>query len=172
MNTPVLRIMFCPQCKEALGRRFIDGIERVACPSDVGNYVHWENPTPVVAALVQHGEHFILARNSLWPPGMFSMITGFLEKGETPEQSVLRETREELGLATDEVHFIGHYSLPAQNQLIIAFAVRTRGEIHANEEIAEVLRLSRSELERFDFGRLELTARIVADGLKANPAIK
>jgi NADH pyrophosphatase NudC (nudix superfamily) len=96
---------------------------------------------------------------------MFSLITGFLEKGESPEHAISRETKEELGIEADGLQFIGHYSLPQLNQLIIAFAVRACGEIRPSEEIAEVLPLTRTELECFAFGKLELTAKIVGDAL-------
>lgn len=165
MNATGLRMTFCPQCKAELRRRLTDGIERLACSSSECDYVYWENPTPVVAALVQHGEHFILARNARWPLGMFSLITGFLEKGESPEHAISRETKEELGIEADGLQFIGHYSLPQFNQLIIAFSVRACGEISPSEEIAELLPLTRTELERFAFGNLELTAQIVGDAL-------
>jgi len=156
---------FCPQCKAGLQCRFIDGIERLACSSSCG-YVYWENPTPVVAGLVQVQEGFVLARNARWPSGMFSLITGFLEKGESPEQAISRETNEELGVTPEELQFVGHYSLPELNQLIIAFTVRASGELRPGQEIAEVLPLSRTELESFDFGNLTLTAKIVAAALR------
>jgi NAD+ diphosphatase len=165
MNASGLRMTFCPQCKAELRRRLVDGIERLACPSSGCDYVFWENPTPVVAGLVQHGEHFILARNAQWPSDMFSLITGFLEKGESPEHAISRETMEELGIEVDGLRFIGHYSLPQLNQLIIAFAVRAHGEIRPSEENAEVLLLTTTELEGFAFGALELSAQIVGDAL-------
>jgi NADH pyrophosphatase NudC (nudix superfamily) len=99
---------------------------------------------------------------------MFSLITGFIEKGESPEQAILRETNEELGVSTERLEFIGHYSFPKFNQLLIAFSVQAYGEVHPSDEIAEIKLLSKSELERFDFGRLDLTAKIVADWLRSN----
>lgn len=159
-----MRFAFCPQCKAELQRRIIDDVERMACSSSCG-YVYWENPTPVVAGLVQRGEHFILARNAQWPCGMFSLITGFLEKGESPERAVKRETNEELDVEVEQLQFIGHFSLPELNQLIIAYSVQVTGEIRPSAEIAEVLFLSKTEIERYDFGKLELTANIVAAAL-------
>lgn len=71
-------------------------------------------------------------------------------------------------VVAEEIQFIGHYALPELNQLIIAFAVRVGGAIRLSDEIAEVLSLSRTELERYDFGKLELTTQIVAAGLAGN----
>lgn len=66
--------------------RTIDAVTRKACSGEECNFVHWDNPTPVVMALVQLDDHFIIARNVQWPEGMFSVIAGFLERGETPDQ--------------------------------------------------------------------------------------
>jgi NAD+ diphosphatase len=144
----------------------MDGVERLVCGAAGCPFVHWNNPIPVVAALVECAQGFVLARNAKWPAGMFSMITGFLERGESPEQAVARETKEELGLEASALTFIGHYSFLAANQLLLAFLVRAEGAPRAGDEIAELALLSRAELARYDFGRLELTARIVHDGLR------
>jgi NAD+ diphosphatase len=156
---------FCPLCARPLERRVVDGVERAACVADGCSFVHWDNPIPVVAALVESAEGFVLARNAKWPPGMFSVITGFLERGESPEQALARETREELGLDASAVAFIGHYSFREANQLLLAFHVRASGKAIASDELAEMKLLTRAELAGYDFGRLELTARIVRDGL-------
>lgn len=97
---------------------------------------------------------------------MFSLITGFLEEGESPESAILRETEEELGLTGRECKFIGHFALAEFNQLIIAFAVDAYGNIKLNEEIAEVKLVAQDQLAAFDFGCLELTAMVVSHWLK------
>jgi NAD+ diphosphatase len=55
------------------------------CTPPAAAYVHWDNPAPVVAAIVEMEGAVILARNRAWPESMFGLITGFLEKGETPD---------------------------------------------------------------------------------------
>ena len=157
---------YCPQCARELMSRVIDGVNRLACSSSECGFVHWNNPIPVVAGIVQHEGKYIIARNAKWPSGMFSMITGFLEKGETPEQAIFRETHEELGLRGESLEFIGHYAFLELNQLVIAFAVKAHGNLAPSEEIAEVKMLSKSELETYDFGRLKLTSKIVAQWLQ------
>jgi NAD+ diphosphatase len=155
---------YCPTCASELVRKVIDGVERRGCGACA--FVHWNNPIPVVAALVECAQGFVLARNAKWPAGTFSMITGFLEQGESPEQALARETKEELGLDVSALTFVGHYSFFAANQLLLAFLVRAAGTPAPGEEIAEIKLLSREQLAGFDFGRLELTARIVHDGLR------
>jgi NAD+ diphosphatase len=157
---------YCPLCASELVRKLVDSVDRLVCGAAGCSFVHWNNPIPVVAALVESARGFVLARNAKWPAGMFSMITGFLERGETPEEAVTRETREELGLEARGLAFIGHYSFIDGNQLLLAFLVRAEGTARPGHEIAELALLSREELGRHDFGRLELTRRIVADGLR------
>jgi ADP-ribose pyrophosphatase YjhB (NUDIX family) len=99
--------------------------------------VLWENPTPVVAAVVEHEGRIVLARNRAWPMPFFALITGFLERNELPEDAVLREVEEELGLKGEAPAFIGHYSFERMNQLIIAYHVVAEGDIVLGEELSE-----------------------------------
>lgn len=151
--------------------RLIDQQQRLACSAADCSFVHWDNPVPVVAAMVQWQGQFVLARNAQWSEGLFSMITGFLEKAEQPEVAVLRETQEELGLIGEQALFLGHYALPKFNQLIIAYLVTASGTtIQLNEELVEFKLLSRQALEHYDFGRFELVAKIAARALQLLPA--
>lgn len=142
-------MQYCPQCRAELASRLIDGIERRACEC---GFVFWNNPVPVVAALVEHEGRVVLARNAAWPEGKFGLITGFLEGGETPEQGVLREVEEELGLAAELVGFIGVYSFFKLNQLILAYHVRGAGSIQLNAELAEARHVVPEQLVPWDYG--------------------
>jgi len=128
---------FCPRCTQPLETVQYDGVTRQRCPDKACGFVHWNNPVPVVAAIIEHGDRVLLARNKLWPEKFFGLVTGFLEKDETPESGVLREVQEEVGLTGTIAGFVGHYGFPQMNQLIIAFHVKAEGEIRLNEELAE-----------------------------------
>lgn len=146
---------FCPRCGSPLSTRTIDRTERLACVEPCG-FVHWNNPTPVVAALVKLGDRIVLARNAAWPSGFFSLISGFVEAGEAPDDAIARETLEELGLECERAEFIGHYPFPQMNQLILAYVVEARGTPVPNEELAELRMLTLDEFESHDFGPLKL----------------
>ena len=130
------KMKFCPQCGKPLEIKFRDDRDRLQCTdqSEECGYVFWNNPTPVVAAIVEHEGDIILARNAAWPEGWFALITGFLEAGETPEEGVLREVKEELNLDGEIVEFVGLYEFHRMNQLIIAYHIRATGEIKLSEE--------------------------------------
>lgn len=156
---------YCPLCASPLALRVLDEFERLVCSTPHCQFVHWNNPVPVVAALVQYSGQVILARNAQWRGPVFSLITGYLERDETPEQAVLRELHEELGLQGKITTFIGHYSAFKKNQLILAYCVQAQGEIKLGKEIAEVRLLTNTELGRYNFGDLQITAQIVSDFL-------
>jgi NADH pyrophosphatase NudC (nudix superfamily) len=114
--------------------------------------VYWDNPTPVVAAIVEHEGSVILVRNSGWPEKMYGLITGFLEKGETPEGSIAREIKEELGLTAKISEFIGNYAFFEMNQLLLVFHVVAVGDINMGSELEAYKRIPPEKLRPWPFG--------------------
>ena len=157
---------YCPECARKLEARRIDGIERLSCGAPNCGFVHWENPTPVVAAVVEYRNRIVLARNASWPDDVFSLVTGYLERNETPQQAVVREVKEELGLDSKTLGLIGCYALFEKNQVILAHWVVATGEIKTGNELSAVKLLSREELGSWQFGRLALTSEIVREWLE------
>lgn len=132
---------YCPHCAAALEAVELSGHRRLRCVDPGCGYVFWDNPVPVVAAIVEHEGAVLLARNVAWPNGMFALITGFLEPNEHPEDGVLREVKEELDLDGELRGFVGTYPFPRMNQLVLAYHVAASGPITLNEELAEYKRL-------------------------------
>jgi NADH pyrophosphatase NudC (nudix superfamily) len=157
---------YCPRCAQELVSKEMEGKMRLVCPSGACDFVFWDNPVPVVAAIVELNGCIVLARNRLWPEKMFGLITGFLEQGETPEAAVLREVREELGLEGSVSAFVGCYSFFEKNQLILAFHVSARGEVTLSDELAEVRYVSPERLKPWPFG----TGHAVKDWLEKRSA--
>lgn len=143
---------YCPQCGAALVTREEGGLLRPACTVAACGFVLWDNPVPVVAALVEFEGRILLARNAAWPEKQFGLIAGYLERDETPESAVIRELGEELGLQAESVVLIGHYAFSEKNQLIIAYFIRACGEIRLNEELAEYRLIEPDKLKAWEFG--------------------
>lgn len=143
---------FCPRCGAALETQPLHGRERPVCTKEGCGFVHWGNPTPVVAAIIEHEGSVLLARGKGWPEKMFGLVTGFLEAGETPQAGVLREVKEELGLDGEIVSLVGVYPFEMRNELIVAFHVRARGAVTIGEELEEVKRVPPEKLRGWDFG--------------------
>ena len=132
---------FCPHCATPLIERADPAEEggrlRRACPEQGCGYVHWNNPLPVVAAIVEYEGKILLARNAAWQEGVFALITGFLERGETPEEGIAREVREETSLHAERIELIGVYEFIRKNELIIAYHVVAHGTIALSPELLE-----------------------------------
>jgi NAD+ diphosphatase len=126
---------FCPQCATPLERRIAGERERAACPAC--SWVHWDNPAPVVAAVIEYEGRVLLARNAAWPPKMFALVTGFLERDETPQAAVAREVKEETNLDTRASSLIGVYDFARKNELIIAYHVVAEGTVQLSQELVD-----------------------------------
>ncbi len=130
---------FCPQCATPLAMRaeMEDGGEkaRLRCPAC--DYTHWNNPTPVLAAVIEYHGQVLLARNAAWPGKMYALITGFMEAGETPQEGIAREILEETSLQTHALDLIGVYDFQRMNQVIIAYHAVCTGEVKLSPELVD-----------------------------------
>ena len=130
---------FCPSCATPL--QFIvqaeDGgdKERLRCPAC--GWTHWNNPTPVLAAIVEYRGQVLLARNAAWPGKMFALITGFMEAGESPQEGIAREVKEETNLDVTQVNLVGAYEFMRMNQVIIAYHVVAHGDVRLSPELVD-----------------------------------
>ena len=130
---------FCPNCATALQwiAQQEDGGEkqRLRCPAC--EWTHWNNPTPVLAAVIEYRGQVLLARNAAWQHRMFALITGFMEAGETPQGGIAREVKEETNLEASEVNLVGVYDFQRMNQVIIAYHVVADGEVALSPELVD-----------------------------------
>jgi NADH pyrophosphatase NudC (nudix superfamily) len=99
-----------------------------------------------VAIVVETEQGVVLAHNKLAPQGFFSVITGFLEADETPENAAQRETKEELGLDHVSTNFIGVFTFAMTNQILIAYHIIAKGDIQLNEELDEFKIVAKEDL--------------------------
>jgi NADH pyrophosphatase NudC (nudix superfamily) len=130
-----------------LTRKTIDSEERLACSDEKCTYVFYNNPVPVVCAIVELDGRVVLCHKKGMPETWFGIVAGFLEKGETPDQAVLREVEEELGLKGEIVEYIGYYSFFMANQLILAYHVKARGVISIGSELDAVKQVLPEEIK-------------------------
>ncbi len=98
--------------------------------------LHFPRISPAVITLVHRGEdEVLLAHDRRFRPGFFALLAGFVEPGETLEQAVAREVREEVGLEVDQLNYFGSQSWPFPSQLMVGFFARYRaGEIRVQED--------------------------------------
>ena len=152
---------YCPRCAQPLVTGVAGDRQRRLCATC--GFVHWNNPAPVVAALVQVGDQMLLARNAAWPPKTFALVAGFLEAGETPAQGIAREVKEETNLDVEHTELIGMYDFARKNELIIAFHVLASGTVKLSEELAEYRMIAPDRLRPWRSG----TGLAVADWMRS-----
>ncbi|MBK6863982.1 MAG: NUDIX domain-containing protein [Ideonella sp.] len=140
---------FCPHCASELAPIAAeeDGGAKTRLRCAACGYTHWNNPTPVLAAVIECADRdgqLLLARNAAWSGRLFGLVTGFMEAGESPQEGIAREVAEETSLEVDALSIIGVYDFQRMNQVIIAYHALARGEIRLSPELAEY-RLFRPE---------------------------
>ena len=135
-------IRFCPQCATELALIELaeDGgpKQRLRCPAC--GWTHWNNPTPVLAAIIECTDRdgqVLLARNAAWTGRMFALITGFMEAGESPEDGIRREVAEETALEVSELNLVAVNDFQRMNQVLITYHVKAHGEVRLSPELAE-----------------------------------
>ena len=77
--------------------------------------------SPCVLAMVTKGKEILLARNNLFPEGLFSVLAGFVEVSESAEETVMREVMEEVGIKVKNIQYIGSQPWPFPSQLMLGF---------------------------------------------------
>ena len=130
---------FCPHCATPLAwvEQMEDGGAKQRLRCTACEFTHWNNPTPVLAAVIEYGDHILLARNAAWPGKMYALITGFMEAGETPEAGVTREIKEETNLDVSALELLGVYDFQRMNQVIIAYHAKAHGEVRLSPELVD-----------------------------------
>jgi NAD+ diphosphatase len=125
---------FCANCGAA--SEIADAGWRRACPACGAQ--HFPRTDPVVIMLILHGNSLLLGRQASWPAGMYSLLAGFMEPGESIEAAVRRETFEEAGIEVGRVDYLSSQPWPFPSNLMLG----CRGEALTRE-----IRLDPTELE-------------------------
>jgi NAD+ diphosphatase len=99
---------------------------------------HFPRVDPVVIMLAEHEGRVLLGRQPQYPAGRYSALAGFVEPGESVEEAVAREIREEAGLDVVNVRYVASQPWPFPGQLMIACVA---------EAASDAVTLDRNELE-------------------------
>ena len=138
------RHRFCPACGVAL--RVSDaGFSRV-CPGCGAQ--HFPRTDPAVIVLVEHDGRALLGRQAGWPPGQYSVLAGFVGPGESLEEAVIREVKEESGITVHDPRFITSQPWPFPLQVMLGFEARADGGVPAphDGELEDVRWFTREEV--------------------------
>jgi NAD+ diphosphatase len=110
---------------------------------------HFPRVDPVVIMTVEHDDRLLLGRRAGWPPGRFSVLAGFVSPGETPEEAVVREVREESGIEAAAPRYVTSQPWPFPSSLMLGYAAQAGGgEPSAGDgELEEVGWFTRAQVE-------------------------
>ena len=97
--------------------------------------LHFPRLAPAIIVLVERGHEMLLARARRFPTAMYSTLAGFVEPGETLEEAVVREIKEESGITVKDIRYFGSQPWPFPHSLMVGFtAVYESGEITLGDE--------------------------------------
>lgn len=135
---------FCAKCGAASEMSHA-GWQR-DCP--VCSASHYPRTDPVVIMLITHGDNVLMGRSPNWPDGMYSLLAGFVEPGETLEAAVRREVFEESGVRVGDVQYLASQPWPFPASLMFGCAgTAISQEITIDPvEIEDAMWVSRDEM--------------------------
>jgi NAD+ diphosphatase len=133
---------FCGRCGTAMEDHQADRAK--TCPAcGLANYPRL---SPSIIVLVTRAEEMLLARNANWPTGMYSTLAGFVEPGESIEQTVHREVEEEVGVRVHKLRYLGSQSWPFPNSLMLGF----HAEYHSGDIVCQEGEIADARWFRYD----------------------
>jgi NAD+ diphosphatase len=125
---------FCTACGSALD--LVSGGHRAACPQC--ERLHFPRTDPAIIVIVEHEDACLLGRQAPWRPHQYSTLAGFVEPGESLEDAVRREVREEAGVEVLDCDYHSSQPWPFPASLMLGFTAVAR---------AREIRLADGELE-------------------------
>ncbi|MFH1153940.1 MAG: NAD(+) diphosphatase [Pseudomonadota bacterium] len=135
---------FCGRCGSVLTESEREPVKQcLQC-----SLTHYPRLSPAVIMTVERGHEILLARSHHFPKGMYSTLAGFVEPGETLEEAVSREIREESGVRVSRIQYFGSQPWPFPHSLMIGFVTRFQdGEIRMqSSEIEDARWFSRDKM--------------------------
>lgn len=136
----MVEFKFCPKCGNDLERKKISGHIRHVCPKC--NFVFYQNPKPTVGVFIIENKRVLLAKRGITPyKGWWDSIGGFMEQGESPQETAIRETKEETGLDIKLTEILGTANDRYQDQHIVSIAFLAKiikGKPAPSDDVAQL----------------------------------
>lgn len=149
---------FCGKCGMKMQDK--DGAYAKECPG-CGN-LRFPRISPAVIVLVERGDQCLLASSPRFKDGFYSTLAGFAEPGETLEETVAREVREETGIEVQDIRYFGSQPWPFPDSLMIGFTAQyAGGEIRVDSaEILDAQWFSSDRLPKIP-GKISIARRLI-----------
>ncbi len=150
----------CGVCGHPTGSVALGGSRRCADPT-CGLEV-FPRTDPAVIVLLTRGARCLLARQSWWRPGQYATVAGFVEAGESLEDAVVREVREETGLEVTRLDYHSSQPWPFPSSIMIGFTARVTGTVALDPDELEDARW---------FTRPQLRGAVAAGEVRLPPRV-
>jgi NAD+ diphosphatase len=137
---------YCGQCGASMERK--DDERAKICPGC--GFSSFPIISPAIITAVLKDRKILLARANRFPPGLYSVLAGFVEPGETLEECLMREVKEEVGIETKNIRYFGSQPWPFPHSLMVAFTAEyAGGEVTIDErELSDADWFSTSNLPK------------------------
>ena len=118
--------------------------------------------SPAVIVLIERGDRVLLAKASRFPESLYSVLAGFVEPGESLEQTVSREVEEETGILVEDVRYFGSQPWPFPDSLMVGFTAHyASGEIRIDgKEIVDARWFGVDDLPEIP-GRISIARKLI-----------
>ena len=149
---------FCGRCGTAT--ELLPGERARQCPAC--GLRAYPRISPAIIVLVTRDEQLLLTRGHGFPEGFYGVLAGFVEAGESLEETLVREVEEEVGIAVRDIRYFGSQPWPYPHQLMIGFTARwAAGEIRVDpKELADAGWFTRETLPQIP-PRLSIARRLI-----------
>lgn len=134
---------FCPWCSDPLILRALDGHPRMVCARETCGFVFYQNPIPAAGGIIVKEDAILLVKRA-HPPlvGWWCIPAGFMEWPESPQETAIREIREETGLQVRLIDLFEIYSGnddPRSNAVLVLYRAEVvGGELRAADDALDV----------------------------------
>ena len=125
-----LNHQFCGRC----ANKTTAGSEKLEKRCEQCHLSFFPKISPAVIVLIKKANQILMARTKSFPPGVYGLIAGFSEPGETLEETIRREVYEEVGLTVKNICYTGSQPWPFPDSLMLSFTAEyASGEISLND---------------------------------------
>ena len=174
-----LRHRFCPNCSSTTRSTNAGHVRE--CTNESCNQHHFPRTDTAIIVIISEGDACLLGRQATWPEGMYATIAGFLEPGETLEQAVAREAKEETGVELQTVTYHSSQPWPFPSSIMVGFSAiaSSRNLYKENDELEDARWFTRNEIAAgLRNGslrlppRISISYRLIRDWFNADPVYK
>lgn len=146
---------YCPCCATPLAEKYIYNALRATCPQC--NFILFLEPKVVAVVVVQRGDTVLLGRRNMEPArGMWSFVSGYVDRGEKVEEAAIREVKEETNLNVQLDKLLGVFSEQGNPHVVIAYRASIKdndisGLTAQLDEVSELAFFPRNSLPELAF---------------------